>query len=514
MKYRIKDYPNLKQKVEEMDVDSLLRAVVCPNIRAGQTLPESTGSVFVHPTTTEKAFETANSINSGSENPSLIVADMEYGAGGAINGAILFPSMWAVAKTGDKNLAYEMGVIAAKEAINAGYHWTFGPCVDILGYTYSPVVTLRTAGDNPDVVIEYCGAYMKGLQDTGLISTLKHFPGDGYCLHDQHVTTAENPLSKDEWDNTFGKVYKTLIEDGAMTIMPGHISLPSYDEIDEKTGVCPPATVSKKLLTELLREKLGFEGIIVSDAVEMSGFCGYMNYYHACAAFLEAGGDCLLFAHATEEFLTAMKQCIADGRLTLEVLKDRAYRMMCFAQEYFENHQVGKKVDFDREKAELTAKEIAEKSVEIVRDRANLLPFNINSDTKIAHVVLYNVWNDDFKPVEELTEKLSAITKNVEEIRDPGPNALLSLATSGEYDLIVCSVLEAPSYGINVSKLCGPSARNMMAGWMKMQTPCVFIGYNTICLGETFKAAIDTLIYTYGYNNYTTDAVVKLLCEK
>ena len=123
-------------------------------------------------------------INSGRDEPALIVADMEFGAGDAIVSTVKFPSMRAVKEAGNRRNAYEMGVIAAKEAISAGYHWTFGPCVDILGNRMNPIVAYRTAGENPEDVIEYCGAYMKGLQDTGLIATLKHFPGDGCCERD------------------------------------------------------------------------------------------------------------------------------------------------------------------------------------------------------------------------------------------------------------------------------------------------------------------------------------------
>jgi len=234
MKYRIKDYPEVREQIERMSVEDLLRAVICPNIGADQEPPRDTNTVFVHPTTTEYANRVADKINRGRENRALIVADMENGAGDAIVGAVPFPSMRAASEAGDPALAYEMGVIAAKEAINAGYHWTFGPCVDILGNRYSPIVSLRTAGEDADTVIEYGGAYMEGLQDNGLIATLKHFPGDGYSLDDQHLTVSETPLSREEWDNTFGKVYGSLIQRGAMAIMPGHIALPAYDTPDDR----------------------------------------------------------------------------------------------------------------------------------------------------------------------------------------------------------------------------------------------------------------------------------------
>lgn len=513
MKYRIKDYPHIKQLVDNMDIDELLKSVICPNISAGDEVPTYSPAVFVHPTTAENALKITKEINSDRENPALIVADMEFGAGNAIVGAVKFPSMRAAKEAGDVNLAYRMGVIAAKEAINAGYQWTFGPCVDIMGNRENPIVTTRTAGDDADSVITYGGAYMQGLQDTGLISTLKHFPGDGYCIDDQHITTPKNPLSRQEWDNTFGRVYKELINKGAMAIMPGHIALPSYDEIDEKTGLYPPATLSKNLLTGLLKEKLGFDGLIISDAVNMSGFCGYMNLYHACAAFLEAGGDCLLFMHGNDEYIAQMKKCISDGRLSIDVLKNRAYRVLCFAHEYFLNHPIGQKVGLDLDEAESVAKEMSEKCVKITRNRAGTLPFKINKDTRIAHVVLYSHWLTELSQSDAITEKLSELAKKVDVFTDPGSDKLCEIAKSGEYDLIICSVIEERAYGTNIAKLCGPMARNMMCGWMRFNTPVVFVGYNNPYFAYTYEASVDTMINTYGFTKYTTDAVISTICE-
>lgn len=507
MKYRIQDYPELLEIVNTMSTEDLLRAVLCPNIGADQTPPEGTNTVFVHPTTTEYANRVAQAINGHRTHPALIVADMENGAGDAIVGATPFPSMRAAAEAGDLSLAYEMGAVAAKEARLAGYHWTFGPCVDILGTRYSPIVSLRTAGEDADTVIAYGGAYMEGLQDNGLIATLKHFPGDGFSLDDQHLTVSENPLSREDWDATFGRVYGSLIERGAMAIMPGHIALPAYDEADSR-GLYPPASASKRLLTDLLRGQLGFEGIIVSDAAEMAGFCGYMNYYRACAAFLEAGGDCLLFVHGTEEFLNEMKRCIDRGYLTVETLKNRAYRMMCFAREYFEKHPAGASVDYDRAAAEETSRRMTVGAIKAVRDREGLLPFAVTADTRIAHVILCNTWCDSTFGADQLTEELAKIAACVDELRDPGPNYLEELAKSGTYDLIVCSVIENCSWAINTARLNGPVCRNMMRGWMRYDTPTVFISYRSVGFEESYKPVVDTLINTYGVTKDTAPAIV------
>lgn len=511
MKYKLKEYPELKVKVETMAVEDMLRTIICPFIWPDYPTPTKTGAVFLHPRTVPEANAMTEEINGGRENPALIVSDMECGPGNAIVGAVKFPSMRAVGEAGSVEDAYEMGVIAAKQAREAGYHWTLGPCVDIAFNHNSPIVSIRSAGTDADTIIKYSGAYIDGLQDNGLIATIKHFPGDGLPLDDQHLTVSTNPLSKEEWDKTYGKVYKTLIDKGVKAVMPGHIALPSYDDPDEN-GIYPPGSLSKKLLVDLLRGELGFEGIIVSDAVNMTGFSGYMNLYKACCRFLELGGDCLLFMCDTDEYIEEMKKCIEEGYLSLETLKLRAYRMLCFAKEYFENAPQNEELNIDVEAAEAAAKRVAVNATKIIRDRQNILPLKLRKDGKILHVILYNDWEVNNDCAEEVNAKLEQFT-TVEVLKNPHDFALMEKAKSGEYDYIVCSVIERGSYAIQTARLCGLAGRSMMSGWMKFKTPVVFIDYFNCNFSYTFNAVADTMINTYGFTKYTADAIIDRLTK-
>lgn len=516
MKYKIKDYAEIQAKVDGMTIDELLTCVICPDYPLEKKTPvQTTTSLMFHPTDVDTARKASIALNEGRREKALIVADMEYGAGKAVLGAVAFPSMRAAAESGDARLAYDMGFHAAKEARLSGYHWTFGPCVDILQNKRNPIVSIRTAGEDADTVIRYGGAYMHGLQDGGLIATLKHFPGDGCCDVDQHITTPENTLSRDEWDSSFGRVYQALISDGAMAIMPGHISLPAYDEIDPETGLYPPATVSKKLLTGLLKEKLGFEGIIISDAIIMNGFCGYQNLYRACARFLESGGDSLLFMHPTDEYYDEMKKLIEERVLTVETLKNRAYRMLCFSREYFEKHPLNE-VAFDQDSAECCAEAMTKNSVKLIRDRVGLLPLDSQKTKKIAHVILANPGMSAaaVDAAKELTGMIKNMGIQVDEQIDPGGGAIKRMAKDGGYDLIICSVINEMTFGLNEIKLSGPVARNMMSGWMRYGTPAVFISYFDPYFGDDFYACTDTLINTYGYCKYTNRYVLRQLFKQ
>ncbi|MBP7461684.1 MAG: hypothetical protein KBA26_10385, partial [Candidatus Delongbacteria bacterium] len=234
-------------------------------------------------------------------------------------------------------------------------------------------------------------------------------------------------------------------------------------------------------------------------------FCGYMNYYQACAEFLESGGDCLLFAHPDDEFITEMKKMIDEGWLKMETLRHRAYRMLLFYNDYF-NHSVNcpASLDFDPKKASF---DMVEQSVTLFRDRPGILPIEL-SGKKTAHLIIADQYNLDIP--KEFTEKLSSICQ-VDEFTDPGPEFCLRLAKSRDYDAIICTIGCAPWYGTNRIKLSGTIARNMMNGWTKYSTPVIFVDYAHPYIHEEYDAMIDTLIYTYGYNEYTVDKVIRLI---
>lgn len=502
MKYKIIVDSHIRDQVSQFPDDVLLAYVTCPNYHAENVKEiEDSYLMFVHPNSLAKSKQAIEQLKQRVQHPVLIASDMEAGPGAAIFGATAFPSMRAVAETNNPQLAYEMGKIAALEAREVGYNWTFAPCVDILGNHFSPITSIRSAGERVEDVICYTTHYMKGLQEHGLIATAKHFPGDGYSLFDQHLTTAINPLSKEEWDRTFRLVYQAIIDEGVCSIMPGHIALPCYDEIDQDTGLFPPATLSPVLLTQLLKEDLGFEGLIISDAIEMSGFCGYMNFYDACARFLMSGGDCLLFAHPDQEFIREMKQRLETGKLTKDVLINRVSRIMAFCKDYFAKTYP---IQIDKTRHQQVADLVVEQSVQVFRDRHHVLPIQ-KQYPKIAHIVIAK--QIDMQIICDFTTGLKQYASVTEWI-DPGCSKIKEMVKSGDYDYIVVTIGCAQWYGTNQITLSGTIARNMMNGWTKYNTPVIFVDFGHPYIHEEYDPLIDTLIYTYGYAAHTTECVL------
>lgn len=421
-----------------------------------------------------------------------------------IRDATHFPSLFAAGRAGPK-LAERMGRIAAAEGREVGFHWTLAPSVDPLLDVHNPTSSYRSAGRDPRTVIDIGRAYLRGLQAGGMLATAKHFPGDGACRYDQHLTTPPNPQDMKTWRETYGRIYAAMIEEGVAAIMPGHISLPAYDIPDPELGLCPPATLSSRLMNDLLRGELGFDGLIVSDAVNMGGFCGFMNYHDACARFLACGGDVLLFANPTETFIREMLARIDAGMLDEAVLDDRLARLRRFKARAL---SAPRETTTLRAPAALAAAdEVVSAGLQLLRDRRRWLP--LPATNRILHVRLA-VAHSAMNPLADKFEAaLREVFRSVDAIADPGPDRLRRMSESDDHDAVVVSVLNDYGYGVNHIHLAGPIARNMMGGWMKAGKPVVFVSHGHPYLHVEYKAAMDCIIRTCG----TVEAAIPRLID-
>jgi beta-N-acetylhexosaminidase len=498
MKFVLKRSPRATRIAETMSIETLLRQVMAPHFEErheGQPF----GSMFFHSCEREEAKRRIQALTDSCEIPPLVMSDLEAGAGRMVKGATRFPSMLACSQANDPALAYEMGKIAALEAGALGYNVTLAPVADLLLNPDSPVVSLRSAGDNPDHTIPILSAYIDGLQAHGMAATIKHFPGDGTGTYDQHLTTPANMLDLGTWRTTQGRVFRALIDEGVHFVMPGHISFPAFDEADPYTGFHPPATLSRRLLQNMLRDELGFAGLIVSDAMNMGGVAGFRNYFDACADFLTCGGDILLFVPEEDFFFEEMCRRIESGRLSLDVLRDRAERVLSYKL------QIGLLDDaptpffpYPAEKAARVAREVVDNSVTLVRDRAGIIPTRIERATRVLHLVIVNDYAATSSATDDLLRAIQAHSDHVTQWVDPGPNALFQHLYKNACDLVICSAGSTTAYGLNVARLHGPVARNMMQGWMRLGVPVIFVVHQHPFFHKEYEMAADTVINTYG----------------
>lgn len=259
--------------------------------------------------------------------PLLVVANMEHGASEWPEYGTDFPMLMAAGAADDEQLVAQLGQATAVEARQLGINWVLTPDID-LNYNFNnPVTNVRAFGDKPDLVARLAVALIHGLQQHGVAATAKHFPGDGLDDRDQHQVTTINHLPFEEWQATYGQVWRRVIEAGVMTIMPGHISLPDYQGYRDDPDAAPPATLSEALLIKLLRHELGYTGLIVSDSTSMVGLTSRAAPAERIVGALEAGIDLYLGANP-EHDLDYVLQAVRAGRLSEENIYQSARRVL------------------------------------------------------------------------------------------------------------------------------------------------------------------------------------------
>ncbi len=319
--------------------------------------------------------------------PMLLSANLEAGGDGIVSEGTSFGKQMQIAATGESLQAYRLGKVCAVEGKAVGCNYSFAPVVDIDLNYHNPITNVRTYGNDKNRVLEYARNYIKACKEEGMLTSPKHFPGDGVDERDQHILTSVNSLSKKQWDDTYGYIYQNLINDGIMTIMAGHIALPAYQSKEEKYL---PATLSKDILTGLLRNKLGFNGLIISDATPMVGFCSAMEREKAVYTCINAGCDMFLFNKDYDEDYGFMLKAYENGNLSEERLEEAVKRILALKACSIIREEK-KAVDLSVvgcQQHQNWAKECAEKAVTLVKNNQDLLPVNSARYKRVLYQII------------------------------------------------------------------------------------------------------------------------------
>lgn len=346
----------------------------------------------------EAAYEQNRVFQMNSRYPLFIAANCDDGGiGVAPEGT--FVATAAECGAGDgTDTAYHLGYVAGKEASAVGCNWMFNPVVDIYMNWRNTIVNTRSFGSDPEKVVANARAYIKGVKDANpnMACTAKHFPGDGVEELDQHLAMGVNDLSVEDWEKSFGYVYRTLINEGLETIMVGHIALPEMSRklrpgIHDKD--IKPATLSKELLTDLLREDMGFNGVIITDASHMVGMSATSRRCDAVPGAIIAGCDMFLFANDVEEDIGFVKKAYMEKKLTDERLNDALMRILGMKAHL---NMDGERHFPDRseiscigcEKHHEFAKQAADNCITLVKDTRNNIPVNPQEKKRVFLVYI------------------------------------------------------------------------------------------------------------------------------
>lgn len=343
------------------------------------------GGVFLFTSTWEQMSRAAASIQKCLSAPALIASDMENGAGRMVPDATQFPDLMGIAATGNLDHARAVGRSAALEARAIGVHWTFGPVADINAHPHNPIASTRAFGDSPERVERFASAVIAGMQENGLAATAKHFPGDGYDDRDQHACTTVNPLPMEAWFRQSGRVFQTVIDKGVLAIMIGHIALPAWDgdaggeELD-----APPAVLSRRIVTDLLRGKLGFEGVVISDAMGMGGTTSWGSREETLVRAINAGCDQVLFVDTGKDF-QGLLAAAKDGRISAQRLDEAVRRVLQLKEHLGLASDAGPRPLDAGERPRLAAlsRQVAEDSITLVRDVDGRIPMDLGAGKRV-----------------------------------------------------------------------------------------------------------------------------------
>jgi beta-N-acetylhexosaminidase len=273
-----------------------------------------------------QAYPTAalnNELQSKTKIPLLIGADFERGSAMRLDEGTSFPTNMALAATGDPKDAYTMGKITAIEARDVGVHWIYAPVADVNNNPENPIINTRSFGENPARVSEFVREYVRGVNENGGLATAKHFPGHGDTAADSHIDLPVIKADRTRLDELELVPFRAAIDAGVGSVMTGHLNVPSL-EPDPNT----PATLSHNILTGVLRDQLGFEGLVITDAMDMGGITVRFAPGEAAVRAVLAGADALLMPPVPDAAYEALQVAVKNGRISQERLDASVRRIL------------------------------------------------------------------------------------------------------------------------------------------------------------------------------------------
>ncbi|HEX3006275.1 MAG TPA: glycoside hydrolase family 3 N-terminal domain-containing protein, partial [Bacteroidales bacterium] len=331
------------------------------------------GLIFFQGAPTKQAVET-NYYQSKAKTPLVIGMDAEWGLGMRLDSTIDYPRQMMLGALQNPDLVYEMGEDIARQMKRMGIHINFAPVVDINNNPDNPVISNRSFGEDRQLVSSYSMSYMMGLQNNHVFAVAKHFPGHGDTDSDSHFDLPVIKQSYHRLDSVELYPFKQLISGNLGGIMIAHLNLPGLDSIKNI-----PSTLSRKVVTDLLRDSLGFEGLVFTDALNMRGVASAFATGELEIRALEAGNDILVMSDDIPLAIARIKQAIASGRLSEEQINESCKKMLILKEwvglpngKYVDTHNLVS--DLNSVESRLLNRRIVENALTLVKNNNDLIP--------------------------------------------------------------------------------------------------------------------------------------------
>lgn len=357
------------------------------------------GEVFESPAEVCKVLHDASK---KANVPLLIAGDCEYGANN------LFPELHAVstnmalgaARNGE--LAYKRSYYWAREMRSMGVNWPFGPVVDLHTNFFSPGGIRRMSSD-PELITELVPYIIKGIHDAGCATSAKHYPGSSNDYRDSHFSPNINTKSREKWYAEDFKIWKAAVDAGAMSLMTGHSAFPAIDDSFARGDIPRPSSASKKVL-DIARKELNYDGVLVTDAVNMKALSAAFEHEDTYIECFNAGHDMILFCQ--NDYIDVMEKAVLDGRVSEEAINEACRRVLDLKEKIglFDDKPMGEPLTAaENADCEQVFYDVAKHGMTLLSNRGNMIPFDPD---KVKNVTIINVSPDDvfFKSLDVMKE--------------------------------------------------------------------------------------------------------------
>jgi len=496
----------LRQKISQMMVYSMrLDYLPAESARWAEIegLLETDGIGFVHVWggETASALTLLNEMQSRSIVPIIVQADLEYGVQKRFGAGTQVPWPMALAATGDPGLAFEAGRITAEEGRALGIHIALAPVVDVNNNPNNPIINTRAFSEEPDEVSRYAISFMDGLHSRGMLATAKHYPGHGDTQTDSHISLAKIPSDSARLWNVELKPFQAIIDGGVDLVMVGHLDA---GEFQMEPGI--PSSLSPFWLHDMLRQKQGFKGAVITDAMAMGGITRNFPDRFALIQTIKAGSDIIIQNNNYKGSVDWVEEAVHDGLLSESRIDESVLRIL----------KLKEKLGLDKKKTlslsdmqarlgsqhnKSVSREIMSKAVTLVRDNENLVPV-IPNDSQHVYIVDIRDWayDHDRSTIQSVLQRnlrnSSAWILDNTDLEATYKNVLATIPDSAKVIVNIFSRVK-----MNKDRVLLPSIQSNFVDSLSLKTPNMIVtSFGTPYLIRAFP---DIPTYLVTYSNQT-----------
>jgi len=441
------------------------------------------------------------------KTPLMVTIDGEWGVGMRLDSVTKFPYQLTLGAMDNQRLVYEMGLAVGEQCKRIGIHVNYAPVVDINNNPNNPVIGYRSFGEDRDKVIKFGIAYMKGMQDAGIMACAKHFPGHGDVDVDSHLDLPVINKSRAELDSNEIKPFRELINAGIGSVMVAHLAVPSID-----TGQNRATSISKNTVTGILRDDLGFNGLTFTDALEMKGVAKYFPGGVISVEALIAGNDMLCLPEDVGKAIDAIKKAIEEKRLSWDDV-DAKVKKVLKAKFQLGLNQL-KPIETSNLLRDLNAKtdairlKVAKETITVLKQGTGNVSFPLKKNSKIAYISIGDSGSNIFGKGLEENYKIDSYSFSWKDGDDKADEIFEKVIN--KYEIVVMGIHNfsnrpANNYGITNSSL---------SLWRRLnKTNSITLVFGNVLAAASFCNA-NALVACHQDDNISRQVAVDLLKGK